>query len=163
HLPDPGILVLDDFHVISHSEVEPAVAFFLEHLPQHLHLVVTTREEPNLPLARLRAQWQVTGIRLEALRFTRQEATAFLDRTMGLSLSADGGEALETRTEGWIAGLQMAALSVRGRRQRSGGEPVLPNVDDFGGAHGDIIDYLGAEVLRQQPTDVRVFLRQTSI
>jgi LuxR family maltose regulon positive regulatory protein len=157
-----SVLVLDDFHVIGHADVQAAVTFLLDHLPPRLHLVVATREEPNLPLARLRVQSQMTEIRLEDLRFTRDETTAFLDQTMGLSVTTEIVEALESRTEGWIAGLQMAALSLRGRERRPGQPPMPLALDDFGG-HSYIIDYLGAEVLRQQPTAIRAFLRQTSI
>jgi LuxR family maltose regulon positive regulatory protein len=158
-LPAPSLLVLDDFHVITHPDVLAPVAFFLEHLPAPLHVVLITREEPSLPLARLRAQWEVADVRMEDLRFTRDEAAAFLKDTMGLAPGAEVVEALESRTEGWIAALQMAALSMRGRLGKTG-RASMP--DDFG-ASGGIIDFLGAEVLRHQPTDVRVFLRQTSI
>ena len=161
-LQAPCILVLDDFHAVSHPEIQTAVAFLLEHAPPHLHLIITTREEPGLPLARLRVQSQVTEIRLEHLRFTRDEAAAFLEQTMGLTLGADIVEALESRTEGWVAGLQMAALSLRGRDRASGIDSLSPTLDDFGG-HSYIIDYLGAEVLRQQSAEARTFLRQTSI
>jgi LuxR family transcriptional regulator, maltose regulon positive regulatory protein len=161
-LPE-SVLVLDDFHAITHPDVWAAVAFFLEHLPPALHLILATREEPNLSLARLRVQREVIDIRLADLRFTREETTAFLDQTMGLRLSAEMVSALESRTEGWIAALQMAALSLRGGEGKRGRGVRAPSLDDFGGAHGDLIDYLGAEVLRQQPTDIRVFLRQTSI
>jgi LuxR family maltose regulon positive regulatory protein len=160
-LAGPSVLVLDDFHAVADASVLAPVAFLLEHLPPQLHLILTTREEPALPLARLRARWEVTDIRLEDLRFTREETAAFLGQTMGLTLSRETVEALEIRTEGWIAGLQMAALSLRGRERK--GRALASAVDDFGGGHADIIDYLGAEVLRQQPTDVRAFLRQTSI
>jgi LuxR family transcriptional regulator, maltose regulon positive regulatory protein len=161
-LTEPTALVLDDFHAITHPELQAGIAFLLEHLPPALRLILSTREEPPLPLARLRGQGQVTEIRLQELRFTREEAAAFLERTMGLKLGADAVAALESRTEGWIAGLQMAALSLRGREGKPGRRMALDDAD-FGGAHRDIIDYLGAEVLRQQPIEIRVFLRQTSI
>jgi LuxR family transcriptional regulator, maltose regulon positive regulatory protein len=161
-LTEPTALVLDDFHAITHPELQAGIAFLLEHLPPPLRLILSTREEPSLPLARLRGQGQVTEIRLQELRFTREEAAAFLERTMGLTLGADVVAALESRTEGWIAGLQMAALSLRGREGKPGRRMPLDDAD-FGGAHRDIIDYLGAEVLRQQPIEIRVFLRQTSI
>ncbi len=159
-LADESVVVLDDCHVIKDENVHGAVAFLLEHLPPHAHLIVATREEPNLPLARLRVRRQVAEIRLDDLRFTRDEASAFLDQTMGLSLNARTVEVLESRTEGWIAGLQMAALSLRGRGQKP--DDLALTIDFFGG-HGYIIDYLGAEVLRQQPDEMRAFLRQTSI
>jgi LuxR family maltose regulon positive regulatory protein len=163
-LPEMSVLVLDDFHVIDHPDVQTALAFFLEHLPSRLHLVVATREEPALPLARLRVQSAVTEIRLQDLRFTREETTAFLDRTMGLQLSPEAVASLETRTEGWVAALQMAALSLRGRESTAPGLPSLaPATGDFGGTHRYLIDYLAAEVLRQQPAEVRAFLRQTAI
>jgi LuxR family transcriptional regulator, maltose regulon positive regulatory protein len=161
-LSEPTVLVLDDYHAITHPELQAGIVFLLEHLPPSLHVVIATREEPPLSLARLRVQSQVTEIRLQELRFTREEAAAFLERTMGLKLAADVVAALESRTEGWIAGLQMAALSLRGREGKPGRRTPLDDAD-FGGAHRDIIDYLGAEVLRQQPIEIRVFLRQTSI
>jgi LuxR family maltose regulon positive regulatory protein len=163
NLKEPSVLVLDDFHVISHPDVQTAIAFLLDHLAPSLHLIIATREETNLPLARLRVQSQVTEIRLQDLRFTRDETVAFLKQTMGLSVSPEVVEALESRTEGWIAGLQMAALSLRGREQGTGLEYQAPGPGDFGGAHRHIIDYLGTEVLRQQPAEMRAFLRQTSI
>ena len=159
-LAHPCVLVLDDFHLIGHPDLNAGVAFFLEHLPPQLHLVLATREEPKLPLARLRVKWPVVELRLEDLRFNREEAAAFLDQTMGLRVDAEVVAALEDRTEGWIAGLQMAALSMRGGARRPG--LTAPLADDHG-VHGDIIDYLGAEVLRQQPAEIRTFLRQTSI
>ncbi len=163
-LPYQGVMVLNDYHVIHNPEVQAAIVFFLEHLPPQLHLVVATREEPQWPLARLRVQWQVTEIRLEELRFTTGETVAFLNQTMGLNLNHDDVETLENRTEGWIAGLQMAALSLRGRQARySGLQSMAPLVDDFGGTHQYVMDYLAAEVLRQQSTEIRAFLRQTAI
>lgn len=162
--PQQGVLVLDDYHIIHHPDIQAAITFFLEHLPPQLHLVVATREEPDLPLARLRVQWQVTEIRLEELRFTVEETAAFLNRTMGLSLNPEDIQTLENRTEGWIAGLQMAALSLRGGQTRwSGLGSVALMVDNFGGTHQYVIDYLASEVLRQQPTEIRAFLRQTAI
>jgi LuxR family transcriptional regulator, maltose regulon positive regulatory protein len=162
-LPEQSILVLDDYHVINHPELQTAVAFFLDHLPPHSQVVMATREEPSLPLPRLRARSEVLEIRLQDLRFTREETAAFLKRTMGLALTADEAQALENHTEGWVAGLQMAALSLRGRPAPPGSDTAALEIDSFGGGQRDIIDYLAAEVLRQQPPEICAFLRQTAI
>ena len=158
-----SVLVLDDYHVINHPALQTAVAFLLDHLPPRSHLVVTTREEPSLPLPRLRARWDVMEIRLQDLRFIGDETSAFLNRTMGLALTAEATQTLEDRTEGWIAGLQMAALSLRGRKRMPGCDQGALDIEALSGGQRDIIDYLAAEVLRQQPGDVRSFLRQTAI
>ena len=115
-MPDNFILVLDDYHVIDSKPVDQALTFLLEHLPPQMHLVIATREDPPLPLARLRARGQLTELRAADLRFTPAEAAEFLNRVMGLNLSAEDIAALETRTEGWIAGLQLAALSMQGQQ-----------------------------------------------
>ena len=115
-VPDSFILVLDDYHVIDSKPVDQALAFLVEHLPPQMHLVIATREDPQLPLARLRARGQLTELRAADLRFTPAEAAEFLNRVMGLNLSAEDIAALETRTEGWIAGLQLAAISMQGHR-----------------------------------------------
>lgn len=162
-LPDQSLLVLDDYHVINRSELQSAIAFFLDHLPTHCHLVIATREEPSLPLHRLRVRWEVTEIRLQDLRFTSEEAADFLNSTMGLKLTAEAAQTLEDKTEGWIAGLQMAALSLRGRARRLGTNSADLDLDGFGGGHSYIIDYLAAEVLKQQPSEIRSFLSKTSI
>ena len=117
-IPDNFILVLDDYHVIDSKPVDNALTFLLEHLPPQMHLVIATREDPPLPLARLRARGQLTELRAADLRFTPAEAAEFLNQVMGLNLSAEDIAALETRTEGWIAGLQLAALSMQGRSRR---------------------------------------------
>src|SRR5512146_101552 len=114
-LPGRFILVLDDYHVIDSQPVDEALAFLVEHLPPQMHLVIATREDPHLPLPRLRARGQLTELRATDLRFSPTEATDFLNRDTGLSLSAEDIAALEARTEGWIAGLQLAALSMQGR------------------------------------------------
>ena len=159
-----NILVLNDYHILHDPDVQAAVNFFLEHLPPKVHLMVATREEPQWPLARLRVQDQMTEIRLEDLRFTVDETVVFLNQTMGLQLNAEDVQTLETRTEGWIAGLQMAALSLRGSQARRLSPRAMPLlVDDFGGTHQYVMDYLAAEVLRQQSPEIRAFLRQTSI
>ena len=119
-LPDGIMLVLDDYHRIDSGPVDDALAFLLDHLPPQLHLVVTTREDPRLPLARLRARGQMTELRAADLRFTLDEAATFLNEMMGLGLSASDMAILETRTEGWIAGLQLAALSMRDHDDVSG-------------------------------------------
>ena len=113
-IPDNFILVLDDYHVIDAKPVDQALAFLLEHLPPQMHLVIATREDPHLPLARLRARGQLTELRAADLRFTPAETAEFLNQVMGLNLSAEDIAALETRTEGWIAGLQLAAISMQG-------------------------------------------------
>src|SRR5918997_1065298 len=114
-IEDDFVLVLDDYHVIDAGSVDYALSFVLEHLPPRMHLVIATREDPHLPLARLRGRGQLSEVRADELRFTPDEAAEFLNEVMGLSLSEEDIAALETRTEGWIAGLQLAALSMQGR------------------------------------------------
>jgi LuxR family maltose regulon positive regulatory protein len=151
------ILVLDDYHVIDSKPVDTALAFLVERLPPQMHLVIATREDPRLPLARLRARGQLTELRAADLRFTPAEAADFLNRVMGLNLSAEDISALEIRTEGWIAGLQLAALSIQG----------LPDaasfIRSFTGSHRFILDYLIEEVLERQPENIQAFLLRTSI
>jgi LuxR family maltose regulon positive regulatory protein len=156
-VPDRIILVLDDYHLIEAQLIPDALSFLLEHLPVNMHLVIATREDPYLPLARLRARGQLTELRAADLRFTPDEAATFLNQVMGLSLSAEEVTALETRTEGWIAGLQMAALSMQGRADTGS------FIQAFTGSHHFILDYLIEEVLQRQPERVRSFLVQTSI
>jgi LuxR family transcriptional regulator, maltose regulon positive regulatory protein len=156
-VPDDFVLVLDDYHVIDAEAVDDALAFLLEHLPPQVHLVIATREDPRLPLARLRARGQLTELRAADLRFTSSEAAEFLKRVMGLDLSAGEIAAVESHTEGWIAGLQLAALSMRGR------EDIAGFIEAFAGDNRYILDYLVEEVLQLQPARVRVFLLQTSI
>ncbi len=151
------ILVLDDYHVLDTSVAAHALAFLLDHMPPQMHLVVATREDPQLRLARLRAQDQLTEVRAADLRFTPVEAAVFLNDVMGLNLQAEDVAALENRTEGWIAGLQLAALSMRKR------EDIHSFVQAFAGDHRYIVDYLVEEVLQRQPDPVRNFLLQTSI
>ena len=115
-IPESFVLVLDDYHVIDAEPVDEALAFLVEHLPPQMHLVIATREDPPLPLARLRVRGQLTELRAADLRFSSSEAAAFLNQMMGLNLSGEDIVALETRTEGWIAGLQLAAISMQGRR-----------------------------------------------
>jgi LuxR family transcriptional regulator, maltose regulon positive regulatory protein len=156
-LPDDFVLVLDDYHVIDARAVDDALAFLIEHLPPQMHLVIATREDPHLPLARLRARGQMSELRAADLRFAPDEAAEFLKGVMGLSLSEEDIAALETRTEGWIAGLQLAALSMRGR------EDVPGFIRAFAGDNRYIVDYLVEEVLQRQPKRIRSFLLQTSI
>ena len=156
-IPDDFVLVLDDYHVIDTRAVDDALAFVLDHLPPRMHLVIATREDPHLPLARLRARGQLSELRAADLRFTPSEAAEFLVEVMGLSLSEEDIASLETRTEGWIAGLQLAALSMRGREDVSG------FIRAFAGDDRYIVDYLVEEVLQRQPDRIRSFLLQTSI
>ena len=156
-IPNDLILVLDDYHLVDNPAVDRALSFLLEHLPPQMHLVITTREDPNLPLARLRVRDQMTELRVADLRFTPSEAAEFLNRVMGLALSADEVAALDSRTEGWIAGLQLAALSMRGNRDVTG------FIQAFTGDHRYIVDYLVEEVLKNRPEALRRFLLQTSI
>jgi LuxR family maltose regulon positive regulatory protein len=156
-ISDSFILVLDDYHVVDSKPVDQALTFLVEHQPPRMHLVIATREDPPLPLARLRVRGQLTEMRLADLRFTPAEAAEFLNRMMGLKLSADDIAALETRTEGWIAGLQLAALSMQGRSD------AASFIQAFTGSHRFVLDYLVEEVLERQPERVRSFLLQTSI
>ena len=147
-IPDNFVLVLDDYHVIDSKPVDEALTFLLEHLPPQMHLVIATREDPHLPLARLRARGQLTELRAADLRFTPAEAAEFLNQVMGLNLSAEDIAALEARTEGWIAGLQLAALSMQGHQD------AASFIKSFTGSHHFILDYLVEEVLQQQPEHV---------
>ena len=157
-LPDRIVLVLDDYHLIDAQPIHDALTFLLEHLPPQMHLVIATREDPPLPLARLRARGQLTELRVTDLRFTPSEAAEFLNQVMGLNLSAEEVAALETRTEGWIAGsATCAALSMQGREDVSG------FIRAFAGDNRFVVDYLVEEVLQRQPERVRSFLLQTSI
>jgi LuxR family maltose regulon positive regulatory protein len=155
---DDVMLVLDDYHLITADPVQHGIAFLLEHLPPHLHLILATRVDPPLlPLARLRAQGQLAEIRAADLRFADDEASAFLQTVMGLDLSREAIAILEHRTEGWIAGLQLAALSLRGRSDVSG------FLAAFTGSHRFVLDYLSEEVLTRQPAALQQFLLHTSI
>lgn len=153
------ILVLDDYHVIDSKLVDEAITFLVEHLPPQMHLVIATREDPPLPLARLRARSQLTELRTADLRFTPAEAAEFLNRAAGLTLSAEDITALESRTEGWIAGLQLAALSMQGHASRD----TASFIKSFTGSHHFVLDYLVEEVLGQQSERIQTFLLRTSI
>ncbi|MGC9357109.1 MAG: LuxR C-terminal-related transcriptional regulator [Anaerolineae bacterium] len=151
------ILVLDDYHLVTSSQIHQALGFLLKHQPNNLHLVIATRADPPLPLARLRGRRQLTELRQAQLRFTAEEAAIFLKRLSGLDLSAGEIAALEERTEGWITGLQLAALSMRGCENVSG------FVSSFSGSHRYVLDYLTEEVLLRQPEEIREFLLSTSL
>ena len=151
------VLVLDDYHVIDARDVQDGMAFLLEHLPPQIHLVIASRTDPALPLARLRGRGELAEIRAADLRFTPGEAAAYLNGVMGLVLTAADVAALEGRTEGWIAALQLAALSMQGR------EDVTAFIDGFAGDDRYIVDFLAEEVLQRQPEHVQHFLLQTSI
>ena len=151
------VLVLDDYHVIDSRDVQEGMAFLLDHLPPRLHLVIASRADPALPLARLRARGELVEIRAADLRFTPDEAAAYLNGVMGLELTAQDMAALEGRTEGWIAALQLAALSMQGR------DDVAGFIAGFAGDDRYIVDYLVEEVLQRQPDRVQTFLLQTSI
>jgi LuxR family transcriptional regulator, maltose regulon positive regulatory protein len=151
------VLVLDDYHVIDAHDVQDGMAFLLEHLPPQIHLVIASRADPALPLARLRGRGELVEIRAADLRFTPGEAAAYLNGVMGLALTAQDVAALEGRTEGWIAALQLAALSMQGR------EDTAAFIASFAGDDRYIVDYLAEEVLQRQPEHVQHFLLQTSI
>ncbi|MGW8225054.1 MAG: LuxR C-terminal-related transcriptional regulator, partial [Anaerolineales bacterium] len=156
-LPEQMILVLDDYHVIDSRSVHEALKFLLENIPKQIHLVLVTREDPYLPLSRLRARDQITELRAADLRFTTPETSEFLNRVMRLDLSEGDLSALETRTEGWITGLQLAALSLQGH------EDATRLIQSFTGSHRLVVDYLVDEVLDQQPESVQNFLLKTAI
>lgn len=150
-------LVLDDYQFISNQAVHSSVAFLLEHCPRAFHLVVASRSDPPLPLARLRVRGQTVELRAADLRFTKSEAAQFLNDVMGLQLDAGSIAALAERTEGWVAGLQMAALSMRDR------EDIAGFIEGFSGTNRFILDYLLEEVLASQPPEIQRFLLYTSI
>jgi LuxR family maltose regulon positive regulatory protein len=162
-IPDDFILVLDDYHIIDSKPVDNALAFLLEHLPPQMHLVITTREDPDLPMARLRARGQLTELRAADLRFTPTEAAEFLNQAMSLQLSTEDIAALEARTEGWITGLQLAALALQGSLSMQGHPDASRFIRSFTGSHRFVLDYLVEEVLQRQPEHIRSFLLQTSI
>ncbi len=151
------VLVLDDYHVIDARDVQDAMAFLLDHLPPRLHVVIASRTDPALPLARLRARGELVETRAAELRFTPDEAAAYLNEMMGLQLTARDVAALEGRTEGWIAALQLAALSMQGR------DDVAGFIAGFTGDDRYVVDYLAEEVLQRQSDRVQTFLLQTSI
>lgn len=156
-IPQEFVLVLDDYHFITSPAVHEALAFILEHLPPHAHLVISSRSDPSLPLHRLRGRQQMVELRTDDLRFTAAEAGEFLNAVMQLSLSEEQVVTLEARTEGWIVGLQMAALSMQGPADHSS------FIQAFSGSHRYILEYLIEEVLNRQPEDIQAFLLQTSI
>ncbi len=151
------VTVLDDYHLIHNRVIHEAVAFLLEHMPSQMHLLLATRADPPLPLARWRAQNQLVELRQQDLRFTPEEAADFLSRVMALSLTAQDVQTLNRRTEGWIAGLQMAGVSLQGRPD------TADFVQSFGGSHRYILDYLMEEVLSRQPEEVSHFLLYTAV
>lgn len=156
-IPDDSILVLDDYHLVDSKQIDNALAFLTERLPPQMHLVIATREDPDLPLARLRARDQLLELRVKDLRFTTSEAAGFLNQTMGLHLSTEDVAALEARTEGWVAGLQLAAISMQGYQD------TAEFIKSFTGSHRFVMDYLVEEVLKQQPENIQMFLLQTSV
>ncbi len=156
-LPEPFVLVLDDYHSLDARPVDQALTFLLDHQPPQLHLAITTREDPRLPLARLRVRSQLTELRIADVRFTRSETASFLNQVMGLNLAAEAIATLESRTEGWVAGLQLAAISLQGHQDSAS------FITSFSGSHHFVLDYLAQEVLEQQSASVQRFLLCTSI
>jgi LuxR family maltose regulon positive regulatory protein len=157
NLSEHFLLILDDYHLLDSQPVDGALTFIIEHQPPQMHLVIATREDPDLPLARLRVRGQLTELRAADLHFIPAEAAEFLNRAMGLHLSDADVAALEARTEGWIAGLQMAAISMKGLTDTAG------FIQSFTGSHRFVLDYLLEEVLQRQPVEVQAFLLHTSI
>ena len=155
--PNDVWLVLDDYHLATGGDVGDGVAFLLEHLPPNVHVVISTRADPDLPLSRWRVRGELVEIRAAELRFTSEEATAYLTEVTGLDLAAEDVAALEERTEGWIAALQLAALSIQGR------DDIAGFIARFAGNDRYVVDYLVEEVLQHQPDSVRRFLLQSSV
>ncbi|MEM7334256.1 MAG: LuxR C-terminal-related transcriptional regulator [Chloroflexota bacterium] len=156
-ISDQLIVVLDDYHLIDSQPIDHALTFLIENLPAQAHLIITTREDPNFPLHRLRARRQLSELRAADLRFTADEGAQLLNKLMGLSLSSSEINTLLAHTEGWVTGLQLAAVALQGR------EDAGHFIDSFTGDHRFVLDYLVEEVLKQQPDSVRNFLVQTSI
>jgi LuxR family maltose regulon positive regulatory protein len=162
-IPGHFVLVLDDYHLVTAQSIHDAVAFLLDHMPDTMHLVIATRADPPLPIARLRGRGQLTELRQTDLRFTPDEATAFLNQVMGLELLTNDVAALAARTEGWIAGLQMAALALQAALSMQGRDDASEFVAAFTGSSRYILDYLLEEVLYRVPEHVQAFLLQTSV
>ena len=163
-LPAPVILVLDDYHAIDAQAIHDILTFLLDHQPPHMHVAIATRSDPPLPIARLRGHGQLTELRQMDLYFVPDEAAEFFRRSLQLELPAGSVEALSARTEGWIAGLQLAALAIRGAQQlRPEPADIAAFVRAFTGSHRLVLDYLIEEVLEQQPPAIQSFLLQTSI
>ena len=156
-LQQPIVLVLDDYHSIENQVIHDGLSFLLEHAPVYFHLVLATRADPPLPLARLRGLSQMVELRLADLRFTKQEISEFLRRVMSLDISQTDLSLLEASTEGWIAGLQMAGLSLQGK------EDVSAFIRSFGGENRYILDFLFEEVFQRQPKEIQRFLLESSI
>lgn len=155
--PDHFALVLDDYHVIENDAIHHGIRFLLEHLPPQMHMILATRTDPPLPLARLRARGQLIEVRASDLRFGSRQAHAFLSTVMGLNLPDEAVVMIERQTEGWIAGLQLAALSLQGRSD------VSSFLSTFTGSHRFVFDYLMEEVFSRQPIAIQSFLLATSI
>lgn len=160
------VLVLDDFHLIDEAQIYKGLVFLLDNMPPPpagMHVIVSSREDLPWPIARLRARGELTELRSADLRFTREEVNAFLNDAVGLDLSPENVTALDARTEGWIAGLQMAAISMRERKQTQGAHGLSAFIQTLTASHRFILDYLVEEVLDQQPPGIQAFLLQTSI
>lgn len=153
----PFVLVFDDYHLISCAEIHKAVTFLIQHLPPYMHIIIATRRDPPLPIPLLRARGQLIELRQADLRFTLEETAAFLKMGIGCELSSEDIASLSSRADGWVAGLQMATLSIRGREDA----PRL--IANFSGSHQYIVDYFATEVLVQQPEPLKSFLLQTSV
>ena len=162
-LTQPVMLVLDDYHLVRNAELDTAVAFLIEHAPENLRLVVSTRETPGFPLARWRTKEWMSEIGADQLRFTQEEASAYLSRSMGLTIEPQSLRALAARTEGWIAGLQMAGLSLQRHIEVQGSAQLAQVVSAFNGEHSHVIDYLAGEVMRLQSREVSEFVRKVCV
>ncbi|MFN8482285.1 MAG: LuxR C-terminal-related transcriptional regulator [Anaerolineae bacterium] len=162
-IPADFVLVLDDYHLVDSTQVDQAIAFLVEHLPPHMHVAIVTREDPQLPLARLRGRGQLVELRAADLRFAPAEVAEFLNGVMDLNLSAEDIAAMEARTEGWIAGLQLAALALQGVGLMRSLDDRTSFINSFTGSHRFVLDYLLEEVLFQQPASIQTFLLRTSI
>ncbi len=162
--PGEVVLVIDDYHVIESKPIDQAITFLLDHLPSQVHLVITSRIDPSLPLSRLRARGEMIEIRVNDLRFTTDEAATFLSQVIGFDLSPQDVAALEERTEGWATGLQLAALAIKAPPSKQGIEDVKEFIRSFTGSNRYVLDYLGDEVLAlQPPSDTRLFAANIDI
>ena len=159
----PLTLVLNDYHLVTGSEIDAAIACLVDHAPPRLRLILTSRVNPALPLARWRSQLKASELGVEDLRLSVDESVVFLERAMGLALDRDAVRCLDQRTEGWVAGLQIAGLALQQREGVHDNDQTAQLVAEFGGQHRYVIDLLAAEVLRHQPGEVHDFLRRTAV